>query len=137
MDQTGRHVKISWRGDGEMFCVSFLMSSGSDDDSKHQTASSGQNWILYSLNEPMSGLQWTMSWRPSGAVIAAPVRKPNKQIVSFFEKNGLVHGGLADLCWSPDSNIFAVTVSDSILLYRTCRSRYCVNYHDTRTYFHS
>ena len=74
---------------------------------------------LYSLSQDMPGLQWTMAWRPSGSVIAAPVSKPgNKQVVAFFEKNGLEHGGfeidkdvlVKSLDWSPDSNVLCVSI---------------------------
>ena len=56
-------------------------------------------------------------------MIAAPVSKPgDKQVVAFFEKNGLEHGGfeidkdvlVKSLDWSPDSNVLCVSTEGRV-----------------------
>ena len=107
-----------------MFSVSFL-EPGEDDTVHRRIRVLTRAGSLYSVSQNMPGLQWTLAWKPSGAVIAAPIRKPNKQVIAFFEKNGLEHGTfdissdtkVTNLSWSPDSNILAVSSPDTIYLY--------------------
>ena len=125
-----RVVRLSWRGDGEMVSVSFLITG--DENKEHRRIRVlDRSGSLYSLSQNMPGLQWTLAWRPSGSVIAAVVKKPNKQMVSFFEKNGLEHGGfeidkdilVRSLDWSPDSSVLCVSTDSALYLFTTS------NYH--------
>ena len=117
-----RAVRVSWRGDGEMFCVSFLMGGEAE---RRRLRVLDRTGGLYSLTQEMVGLQWTLAWRPSGSLIAAPLSRNNKQTVAFFEKNCLQHGGfdipvsvrVRGLEWSPDSSVLAVTTESQLQLY--------------------
>ena len=121
-----QRVRVSWRGDGEMFAVSFLMP-GSAGTVHRRLRVLDRSGGLYSLSQNMPGLQWTAAWRPSGSVIAAAVRRiDSKLAVTFFEKNGLEHGGfplaaaserVTGLYWSPDSLVLAVAGPSSVSLY--------------------
>ena len=121
-----RAVRLSWRGDGEMFSVSFLQAGqGEGEKERRKVRVLDRTGGLYSLTQEMVGLQWSLAWRPSGSVIAAPVTRNNKQIIAFFEKNCLEHGGfdisgslrVAELEWSPDSQVLAVCSQTEVLLY--------------------
>ena len=114
-----RAVRLSWRGDGEMFCVSFLQ------EDRRRLRVLDRTGGLYSLSQEMVGLQWSLAWRPSGSLIVAPVSRNNKQLLTFFEKNCLEHGGFEISCsvrvsgleWSPDSEVLAVSSRTEVLLY--------------------
>jgi hypothetical protein len=71
----------------------------------------------------------SLSWRPSGNLLAAAVRRPagNRHVIAFFEKNGLQHGELElrhqqlsikQLEWNCDSTVLAVCAQDQE---RKCR----------------
>ena len=47
--------------------------------------------VLQYTSELVDGLEGNLSWRPSGNVIAATRKLPDKHIVALFEKNGLLH----------------------------------------------
>ena len=126
MDGDDREVRVSWRGDGEMFCVSFVMAGGeSGAADRRKLRVLDRRGGLYSVTQEMVGLQWTMAWRPSGSLIAAPLTRNNKQSIAFFEKNCLQHGGfdipselrVRGLEWSPDSDLLALTTDSHLLLY--------------------
>ncbi|KAK0226513.1 pol II transcription elongation factor [Armillaria fumosa] len=90
--------RISWRGDGAFFCVSSL-SSG---ETRHRVLRVyDRQAILQTTSEPVAGLEHSLSWRPSGNLIAATQRfgfegggigKAGRHDVVFFERNGLRHG---------------------------------------------
>ena len=113
---------MSWRGDGEIFSVSFVTGGEGERRRLRVLDRSGG---LYSVTQEMVGLQWTMACRPSGSLIAAPLTRNNKQTVAFFKKNCLQHGGfnillslrVRGLEWSPDSSILAITTESHLLLY--------------------
>lgn len=94
---------------------------------------------LQYTSEKQPGLEANLSWRPSGNVIATTQRLPDQYVVSFFEKNGLKHGGFSipvkptayveDIAWSSDSEILTLlcgsieTNTHELLLFTTS------NYH--------
>ncbi|KAG1835906.1 pol II transcription elongation factor [Suillus subalutaceus] len=123
--------RVSWRGDGAYFVVSSLA---------RQTPQSGKERILrvysnearlQSTAENVAGLEPSLSWRPSGNLIASTqkdirigpsdTQRTGKHGVVFFERNGLPHGGfnlrgddrdsrIKHLAWSSDSNVLAVHI---------------------------
>lgn len=134
-----RRVSIVWRGDDELFAVSFYGPAGRmfkvfDKEGKMKYTS-----------ERLAGLSSVIDWRPSGNWIAIPHRLPNKYTIGLFEKNGLRHREILlpfksederveKLTWSSDSDVLAIyterTAADgvsstgsSIYLYTIC------NYH--------
>ncbi|XP_035746672.1 elongator complex protein 1 isoform X3 [Egretta garzetta] len=79
--------------------------------------------VLQSTNEPISGLEQALSWKPSGNLIASTQEKPNRHDVVFLEKNGLLHGEFTlpfqkgqvkvnELLWNADSTILAIWLED-------------------------
>lgn len=123
--------RVSWRGDGAYFVVSSLA---------RQTPQSGKGRVLrvysnearlQSTAEIVAGLEPSLSWRPSGNLIASTqneiragpsdTQRTGKHGVVFFERNGLPHGGfnlrgedrdsrIRHLAWSSDSNVLAVHI---------------------------
>lgn len=96
--------------------------------------------VLQSTSEPVAGLEHTLSWKPSGNLIASTQRfgfegggagKDGRHDVVFFERNGLRHGeftlrepwkrtvlsdriywgySVKEVAWSSDSNILSIWV---------------------------
>lgn len=127
-------VLISWRGDGELFAVSFLGSYG------RMFKVFNKEGELQFTSEKCSGLETAFTWKPSGLWIAVPQVFPNKYVIALFEKNGLRHRELVlpfksdeetvkILSWSSDSDILAIetlrkgTNTSCLYLYTIC------NYH--------
>ncbi|KAJ3881879.1 IkappaB kinase complex IKAP component [Lentinula edodes] len=91
--------RISWRGDGAFFAVSSITTAGSHPHRilrvyDHQA-------VLQSTSESVPGLEHSLSWRPSGNLIASTQRfgfegggagRDGRHDVVFFERNGLRHG---------------------------------------------
>ncbi|KAJ2551121.1 putative elongator complex protein 1 [Coemansia sp. RSA 1933] len=105
-------VRISWRGDGAYFSVSFMR------DNAREIRVFSREGKLHSICESIDSLEHTLSWRPSGRLIAATQKLPHKHDVVFFERNGLRHGEFTlrkatrrvlDLAFNSDSSILAVT----------------------------
>ncbi|KAF8476119.1 IKI3 family-domain-containing protein [Kalaharituber pfeilii] len=126
-DDDGK-VRISWRGDGAYLAVTKV-----DNDRRRITRVYNREGILNSVSEPVDGLEGTISWRPSGNLIAGIQRyldKPKIDVV-FFERNGLRHGeftvfGSADaiggqkiyqLAWNADSTVLAMTLKGRVQLW--------------------
>jgi len=109
-------VRVSWRGDGQMFCVSYVMPGGEWGDSRRKLRVLDRSGSLYSTSEECPGLEWGLAWKPSGSLIATTVTKHGKHTVAFFEKNGLQHGEfvlgegmiVSGLAWSCDSEVLAL-----------------------------
>uniref|UniRef100_A0A1E1VXL1 Elongator complex protein 1 n=1 Tax=Pectinophora gossypiella TaxID=13191 RepID=A0A1E1VXL1_PECGO len=109
-------VKITWRGDGELYAVGFTIEG-----IRRFKVFDREGHLQYT-SEKQPGLETNLSWRPSGNVIATTQKLPDKYIVSFFEKNGLKHGGfdipvnstttVEDLLWSSDSEIITLQCKD-------------------------
>ncbi|EFN87660.1 Elongator complex protein 1 [Harpegnathos saltator] len=112
--------KISWRGDGALFAVSFLHAA----TKIRQFKIFDREGTLQYTSEPTNGLEECLAWKPSGSLIAVSQRLNNKLIIALFEKNGLKHREFSlpfetkevtvkDLFWSPDSQVLAVTCEES------------------------
>eukprot|EP01133_Synstelium_polycarpum_P003655 gene3655-4201_t len=115
-----RRPDISWRGDGQFFvCSSFDESAG-----RVMLRVWERALILHAISEPsIVGLEGVMAWRPSGSLVAASHRLPNKQEIALFERNGLKHGefnlrGPNDdvveaIEWSATSEILAIHLTNA------------------------
>ena len=115
---------ISWRGDGGYFAVNSRVSPN-----RRAIRVFSREAVLDSASEPVDGLESAMSWKPSGQIIAAIQRLPNRLDVVFFERNGLRHGEFTlrlsqgeleeitkfvSLSWHPDSSMLAVIMLDRV-----------------------
>ncbi|RDA84950.1 hypothetical protein CP532_1738 [Ophiocordyceps camponoti-leonardi (nom. inval.)] len=113
---------ISWRGDGAYVAV----NSPRQSDRRVVRVFSRQG-RLESATEPVDGLEASLSWRPSGNLLAGIQRKADGVDVVFFEKNGLRHGEFPLRCsstearirlqWNADSTVLAVVLSDALQLW--------------------
>ncbi|XP_012270137.1 putative elongator complex protein 1 [Orussus abietinus] len=108
-------IRITWRGDGMLFAVTFLHK----DTVMRQFKVFNREGILQYTSEPSSGLEQNISWKPFGNVIALTQRLNEKHVVAFFEKNGLKHREFTlsldvekfvvkDLLWSLDAEVLTV-----------------------------
>lgn len=94
---------------------------------------------LQYTSEKQQGLESNLVWRPSGNVIATTQRLHNKYMVSFFEKNGLKHGGfdlnlntttqVESILWSSDSEILTLQCKDFATNTQTLFLYTAGNYH--------
>ncbi|KZS97891.1 IkappaB kinase complex, IKAP component [Sistotremastrum niveocremeum HHB9708] len=95
--------RISWRGDGAFFVVSSLTSTSPGGAPPHRLLRVyNRLGELQSTSEGVAGLESSLSWRPSGNLIAACQRfgahpglgkgNEGRHDVVFFERNGLRHG---------------------------------------------
>lgn len=106
---------ISWRGDGALFAVNCL---NQETGVRFVRVFDRKGDLMYT-SENIPGLEETVSWRPSGNVMACTQRMPNKHVVCFLEKNGLRHGDfnlpfpidtviVRQLLWNAESTILLV-----------------------------
>lgn len=131
--------RISWRGDGAYFVVSALSTKSPQSSLRRRILRVyNRDAVLQSTSEAVAGLEHTLSWRPSGNIIASTQRfgfegggagKDGRHDVIFFERNGLRHGeftlrepwrkttlngriywgySVKGLAWSADSNTLSV-----------------------------
>ncbi|KAM3965504.1 elongator complex protein 1 [Aphomia sociella] len=110
-------VKITWRGDGNLYAVGFTM-----DGIRRFKVFDREGQLQYT-SEKQQGLETNLSWRPSGNVIATTQKIKEQYVVAFFEKNGLKHGGFTipvnattcveELAWSSDSEILTLQCKDT------------------------
>lgn len=131
-----RSVSIAWRGDSELFAVSFVAAA----DNNRQFKVFDKEANIKFTSEVTVGLEAPFCWRPSGTWIAIPQTLSNKYVVALFEKNGLRHREIVlpfksteepvvRLEFSEDSDVLAIqtrckaTKASSIYLYTIC------NYH--------
>lgn len=77
--------RITWRGDGALFAVSFLHIL----TKIRQFKVFDREGTLCYTSEPTNGLEECLAWRPLGNLIATTQRLANKYVVALFEKNGL------------------------------------------------
>ncbi|SPO03399.1 related to killer toxin insensitive protein 3 [Cephalotrichum gorgonifer] len=111
---------ITWRGDGAYVAVNSI-----HDGTRRVIRVYSREGALDSASEPVDGLEATMSWRPSGNLIAAIQRRSDRVDVVFFERNGLRHGEFTlrssseriKLEWNHDSTVLAVIFSDRVQLW--------------------
>ncbi|KAJ3288043.1 hypothetical protein HK104_008357 [Borealophlyctis nickersoniae] len=105
--------RLSWRGDGNFFVCSALDRDGE----KRVLRVYNRECGLQSTSEVVAQLEHSLSWRPSGNLIASTQKLPHRHDVVFFERNGLRHGEftlrqpgakVVELAWNADSSILAV-----------------------------
>ncbi|CCM05755.1 uncharacterized protein FIBRA_07987 [Fibroporia radiculosa] len=94
--------RVSWRGDGAFFVVSTIFPPSTPNTRARRILRIySREGHLSSSSEPVAGLEHTLSWRPSGNLIAGTQRygsdglgkgKEGRHDVVFFERNGLRHG---------------------------------------------
>lgn len=128
-----RTVAISWRGDGAFFAVNSIELE------RRIIRVFSREGQLDSVSEPVDGLEGTLSWRPSGNLIAGIKRHDDKAEVVFFERNGLRHGQFdlrfspddlrrqqtpMSLKWNIDSNVLAVSFSHKVQLWTMSNYHY-------------
>lgn len=92
---------MSWRGDGTYFVVSALAHPDDQGFRRRILRVYDRQAVLQSTSEAVGGLEHTVSWRPSGNLIASTQRfgfegggsgREGRHDVVFFERNGLRHG---------------------------------------------
>ncbi|XP_011265632.2 elongator complex protein 1 isoform X2 [Camponotus floridanus] len=107
--------RITWRGDGSLFAISFLHIQ----TKIRQFKVFDREGTLCYTSEPTNGLEECLAWHPLGNLIATTQRLANKHVVALFEKNGLKYTDfplsfapgevkVKDLLWSPNSDVLAV-----------------------------
>ncbi|XP_076170382.1 elongator complex protein 1 isoform X1 [Ptiloglossa arizonensis] len=107
--------RITWREDGLLFAVGFL----NHENKMRQFKVFNREGILQCTNELVNGLQESLSWKPSGSLIATIQNLFNKYVIAFFEKNGLKHREFSlpfkqkeirvkHIFWSSDSEILTI-----------------------------
>lgn len=112
-------VTISWRGDGAFVAVNSI-----EGGVRRMIRVYSREGVLDSVSEPVDGLEGSLSWRPSGNLLASVQRWNDQTNVVFFERNGLRHGEFSlrldkdkseefnssiDLKWNIDSTTLAVS----------------------------
>ncbi|KAJ2726675.1 putative elongator complex protein 1 [Coemansia sp. Benny D115] len=106
------HVRISWRGDGAFFGVTYVGENG------REIRTFSREGKLHSIGEKIVALEHTLAWKPSGRLLAATEKQKHRHDVVFYERNGLRHGEFTlrketrrvlDLAWNSDSSVLAVT----------------------------
>jgi elongator complex protein 1 len=127
-------VAISWRGDGAYFAVSTI-----EQERRRMIRIYSREGQLNSVSEPVDGLLGTLSWRPSGNLIASVRHTIERMDVVFFERNGLRHGGFdlrftpeelqklsvpLTLSWNSDSSVLAVSYPKKVQLWTTSNYHY-------------
>ncbi|KAE8353910.1 IKI3 family-domain-containing protein [Aspergillus coremiiformis] len=115
---------ITWRGDGAYVAVNSITA-----DTRRVIRVYSREGTLDSISEPVDGLEGSLSWRPSGNLIAGIQRLDDRVDVVFFERNGLRHGEFSlrlteedksswasdiHLAWNIDSTVLAVQFKDRV-----------------------
>ncbi|XP_077387627.1 elongator complex protein 1 [Festucalex cinctus] len=114
-----RRPRVTWRGDGQLFAVSAVCPS----TGARKVRVWNREGVLQATSEPVDGLEQSLSWKPSGSLMASTQRLPNKHSVVFMEKNGLLHGDFTlplrkdqakvkELLWNNDSTVLAIWMED-------------------------
>lgn len=118
-------TSISWRGDGAYVAVNAV------EGERRLIRVYSREGELDSASEPVDGLEGTLSWRPSGNLMAGIQRFQDRVDVAFFERNGLRHGQFTlrsptgpvtaheriRLEWNSDSTVLAVILRDMVQLW--------------------
>lgn len=115
-DQT---VRISWRGDGAYFVVSATFGVRQSNEQQRRLRFYSRTAVLQATSEPTLGMEGSLSWQPSGSIIATSAL--NSSQIIFFERNGLRRYEFSlkeerpeydtvvrRLAWNADSTILAV-----------------------------
>lgn len=117
---------ISWRGDGAYVAINSVQEGD-----RRVIRVYSREGELDSASEPVDGLEGSLSWRPSGNLMAGIQRLPDRIDVAFFERNGLRHGQFTlrspsgpvtaheriRLEWNSDSTVLAVIYKDLVQLW--------------------
>lgn len=117
---------ISWREDGAYVAINSVRAG-----SRRVIRVYTREGVLDSASEPVDCLEGSMSWRPSGNLIAGIQRLSDRVDVVFFERNGLRHGQFTlrfppdllstnipiNLEWNPDSTVLAVSFGGTVQLW--------------------
>ncbi|KAG0223795.1 hypothetical protein BGW42_005533 [Actinomortierella wolfii] len=106
--------RLSWRGDGTYFCCSTVDPRYG----RRVIRVYNRESVLQNTSEPVDMLEHSLSWRPSGNLIASSQRLPHRHDIVFFERNGLRHGEFSlredketivkEVLWNCDSTVLAV-----------------------------
>lgn len=80
-------ARVTWKGDGSMFAVTYIDQA----TNARRFKVFNREGILQYTSELVDGLESSLSWKPTGNLIASTRKLPNKHTVAFFEKNGLLH----------------------------------------------
>ncbi|XP_022251795.1 elongator complex protein 1-like isoform X1 [Limulus polyphemus] len=110
-----RQTRISWRGDGQFFCTSFI----DPEKGCRKLNIWNREAVLQYTAEEVDGLEHPLDWRPSGNLITSSQTKLNKHDIVFFEKNGLRHGEftlpfppgsfkIKEVLWNSESTILTI-----------------------------
>lgn len=134
LESDSGQMHLTWRGDGQYFCVSSLDNISNDQGEVTGTRRTIRMYTregaLDGVSEPVDGLLEYVAWRPSGELIAT-VRKnfgeDGEYEVVFFERNGLKRysfnlgigsdAEILGLSWNSNSEILTVRTRQEILLW--------------------
>ncbi|XP_053405572.1 putative elongator complex protein 1 [Mercenaria mercenaria] len=114
-----RVPRITWKADGQYFAISSIHPN----TGARKMCVWTREGVHHSTSENVDGIEQSLSWRPSGSLIATSQRRPNKHDIAFFERNGLRHGEFTlpfsvsqvkvkEVYWNNDSTILAVWCED-------------------------
>eukprot|EP00842_Homolaphlyctis_polyrhiza_P004259 jgi/Hompol1/4834/HPOL_003925-RA len=112
--------QLSWRGDGNFFACSTVDVDTDMKPKNRVIRVYNRESVLQNTSEFVSQLEHSLSWRPSGNLIASTQRLPHRHDVVFFERNGLRHGEftlrdskdvVVELQWNSDSSALAILLS--------------------------
>ncbi|KAK6429488.1 putative elongator complex protein 1, partial [Oleoguttula sp. CCFEE 5521] len=124
-------ASLTWRGDGQYVAMNSVLGST---PKRRIIRVFSREGVLESVSEAVNGLGRTVSWKPSGQLIAAVQHLADGVDVVFFERNGLRHGefGLRlnsnelaevcdniDLAWNVDSTVLAISLPGRTQLWTT------------------
>ncbi|KZO97398.1 IKI3-domain-containing protein [Calocera viscosa TUFC12733] len=134
-----RLASISWRGDAQFFSVSSV------DEGKRVIRVYSRTAALQKTSEPVPGLEHTLAWKPSGALIASTKRFGNfppglgpgrdgRHDVVFFERNGLRHREFTlraekgryrvrEMSWTSGSEVLAMWMTGMWEMWYRCGLR--------------
>jgi elongator complex protein 1 len=124
-------IQISWRGDGNYFCVCWIQ------DNCRLLSIYSRDGLLQNVSQHCPGLENQLAWRPNGNLIAATqLLNNNKQKLIFFEKNGLMHGEfnidsgqVKGIYWSADSLLLALWMKKENAARSSVQFWSSLNYH--------
>ena len=132
-----REDTISWRGDGAFLAINSIVETA--DLKRRVIRVFSRDGVLDSVSEAVNGLESSLSWRPSGSLIAGVQRFNGRVRIVFFERNGLRHGEFdlrlshdeslnwgrsISLQWNIDSTILAVCFNDRVQLWTMSNYHY-------------
>ena len=131
-----KRVRVSWRGDGQFFAVSFVHVFKGVREVKIFT----RECSLHATSQSVAGLGQSLSWKPSANLITSN-RTSHKEEIVFFEKNGLRYGeftlpypvgeyAVREVEWNSNSSILLVLLAplarntNTLIQLWTCSNAY-------------